>query len=160
MARSQDKNIQKAIWSYEQQVSRCGNKKNPYYKHYGAKGLSVEYSCKEFISWWLQEKSNFRGKIPTVSRIDHDKGYSFDNIKMEDKGKNTAERNVRVCSRATFAFRYPTYEFLGLFRSGRAAARHFGIAQCDVRRTVNYEYKQTHGMIFRSKFPDLTYLRI
>lgn len=93
---------------------------------------------------------NFTGKIPTVSRIDHDKGYSFDNVILEDKCKNSKERNVRVCSRKTLAFKYPSQEFIGSFKSGREAARKLGLNQADVRRVTCGMYKQTHGLTFKN----------
>jgi hypothetical protein len=59
-------------------------------------GYTVSYSSREFINWWLKEiKKRSSWLRPSVNRIDHSKGYSFDNIFLEETSFNTAERNRR-----------------------------------------------------------------
>lgn len=81
------------------QMDRCNNPKNPGYRHYGGIGIRVEYTSRQFVGWFLESLVEFR-KIhpfenPDIGRIDHNKNYSFDNIKMETDAENTKERNIR-----------------------------------------------------------------
>jgi len=88
--------IKNAYVSYREQRTRCYNKKREKYKYYGEKGIEVKYSSGEFIGWWLEEIKSFKGKDPTISRIDHSKNYEFGNIKIESRSDNTIERNKRI----------------------------------------------------------------
>lgn len=58
-------------------------------------GLAVEYSLPAFVVWWVNALKTFTGKTPTVGRLDHSKGYFFDNIEMQDKADNSRERVQR-----------------------------------------------------------------
>ena len=73
--------------------SRCLNKKNGDYIHYGDRGIKV---CKE----WINDFSKFlydMGAAPcnsTIERIDNNTGYSKNNCKWIDKKKqNCNKRN-------------------------------------------------------------------
>ncbi len=55
-----------------------------------------EMSVREFVGWWLNEMKTFKGKTPSVSRLDHSKGYSWDNFIIEeliDNIREAAQRN-------------------------------------------------------------------
>lgn len=80
---------------WKNQRDRCQNKNNLSYKYYGAKGVKVEYSSREFISWWVSESVKENYIEPTCGRINHDKNYSFDNIKIQEKAANSAETWTR-----------------------------------------------------------------
>lgn len=54
------------------------------------------YSLPEFRKWWEKELKKFKGKTPTISRLDHEKDYSFDNIEIMDKSDNSIERQERL----------------------------------------------------------------
>lgn len=90
----------KAYNSYNHQKKRCYSKTNKAYLNYGAKGIKVEYSVREFIAWFLKEYKKFNKNIPLkfldIGRIDHSKNYSFDNIRLESRSENTKERNNRL----------------------------------------------------------------
>lgn len=81
--------------SYNNQKNKCNNPKNKWFKYYGGKGLKVHYSAREFIGWWLYNLKTFKGKTATVSRVDHNKGYLFENIKMECVSVNSRESFLR-----------------------------------------------------------------
>ena len=74
-------------------IHRCTNAKNPAYKHYGERGITI---CEEwldvatFINWC--EDTYIEGM--TLDRIDNDKGYSPDNCRWE--GKATQKINQRM----------------------------------------------------------------
>jgi hypothetical protein len=89
--------IKRAYQSWIDQRYRCSNKKSESYKYYGGKGIKVLYSSREFIGWWLHEIKKKRYKKPTISRLNHDGNYEFNNIKLEEHIDNcvidTIKRN-------------------------------------------------------------------
>lgn len=85
------------------QRHRCNNPNASDYKYYGRKGVEVKYSSEEFYKWFKKE----RKKIPlnikvNVDRINHNKHYSLNNIKLVTKTENIIESNTR---RAKVAFK-------------------------------------------------------
>lgn len=81
--------------TWRAQRQRCNNKKATSYKHWGAKGIKVEYSAREFIAWYLKNIKYFVGIDPVTSRLDHSKNYSFDNIKLESRAENSRDAMQR-----------------------------------------------------------------
>lgn len=80
------KDVKRAKTSYDKQVER--SKKN---------GLPLPtYTNREFIGWWLEAMKDFIGTWPTCGRIDHKKGYSFDNIMLQDRKDNSSEGAIRT----------------------------------------------------------------
>src|SRR3990167_7833988 len=73
------------------QKARCDNPNNAKYPWYGAKGILVEYSWSDFLSWFKNNLKNYKGHWSefSVGRIDHDKGYSLNNLKLETIWENT-----------------------------------------------------------------------
>lgn len=90
--------VKDAYISYREQRTRCYNKNRKKYKNYGAKGIEVKYTSRQFIGWWLSEIKYFKGKKPTIGRINHDGNYEFGNIIIQDISDNSIERNKRVPS--------------------------------------------------------------
>ena len=78
------------VW--RRQRDRCLNKNSMSYKTYGAIGIKVEYSSREFVGWYL---SNYIEGCD-VGRIDHSKNYSLTNIEFQTRSQNTIERNNRL----------------------------------------------------------------
>lgn len=93
------KEAQRAYQSITDQISRCYNPKSRSYRWYGAKGVRVMYERKDFVAWWLFHIKTFKGDRPSVSRLDHSKHYSFDNIKLEERRDNTRESLRRMVGR-------------------------------------------------------------
>lgn len=85
-----------AYTAWANQRRRCYVKSNPRYKDNGAKGIGVNYSSREFISWFLFNIPKFKGRNPSVGRIDHSASYSFENIRIESVQDNSMERILRV----------------------------------------------------------------
>lgn len=85
----------KAYALYQCQMQRCYNKNKPIYKRYGGRGLTVDYSREDFIAWFEKNISLFQGGDPTIGRLDHSRGYSFDNIRIESASQNSYERHTR-----------------------------------------------------------------
>lgn len=84
--------VLKAYQSYKNQKPRCSNKNVRSFRDYGAKKIKVEYSCREFIAWYLRELKKKTYKDPVIGRIDHSKNYDFDNIMIDEPFKD----NVRM----------------------------------------------------------------
>lgn len=76
------------------QRDRCGSVNHKGWKNYGAKGIRVEYSSREFVYWCLSNR-NFNINS-SIGRINHSKNYSLDNIEITTRSKNAAERNSRL----------------------------------------------------------------
>lgn len=90
------KMYRRANSSFNSQVDRCTKPTAQRFNSYGAKGLAVSYTKIEFIEWWFLElKTRKKWTCPTVGRIDHTKGYSFGNIRLEEKSENSKERIAR-----------------------------------------------------------------
>lgn len=91
------KDEKKAASLYNCQIQRCYYAYRKEYKYYGKIGIKVNYSKKDFIAWYLHYIKEFKGKNPTIGRIDHSKNYSFDNIEIQDFIDNCKERVQRNC---------------------------------------------------------------
>lgn len=88
--------VKKAYTSFTMQRQRCYNKNHNRYKYYGARGIEVEYEAKEFIGWWLWQRSIHPNmQNPQCGRIDHGGNYRFDNIEMVSRFDNLREMNAR-----------------------------------------------------------------
>lgn len=88
--------VKKAYAAWSSQRQRCLDTKNPKFRNYGAKGIKVEYSAREFIGWYLENSKGLDLRGTCVGRIDHSKNYRFDNIKIETISDNSKERLARA----------------------------------------------------------------
>lgn len=132
--------VQKRAYSiYTDQKRRCQNTKRSSYKNYGKKGISVKYSRSEFILWYQNEIKNFQGDFPSVGRIDHDKGYSFDNIRIESISQNSHERRIRLkdvySNKPVGLFSKKTKECIATFSSMKECAKRLDIPYDSVKRS-------------------------
>lgn len=125
-----------ALESYYGQRKKCINKNNRWYKYYGGKGVTVDYSAREFVSWWLHHRKKFKGTTATVGRKDHNRSYCFENIEMQDMADNSREailrnklntREKRISSKRLLWVKggHPIF----CFNSIRDAALFFGVSQ-------------------------------
>lgn len=88
--------VKKAYDTWATQRQRCRDPKTESYPHYGARGIKVEYTSREFIDWFLKESEGRDLSQLSVGRKDHDKNYSLDNIEMVTKSENSSERYKRA----------------------------------------------------------------
>jgi hypothetical protein len=123
---------------YDNQRRRCYCKSNPRFKDNGAKGFTVDYSKRDFIAWYLHHIKLFKGKNPSVGRIDHSIGYSFDNIRIESLEDNSMERIIRCGPtkerRRILIIDLITGESIFVAESAREAARLTGIHAAHVSK--------------------------
>lgn len=73
------------------QRTRCYNKRDKLYKYYGARGIRVKYTSKEFVKWYAENLIGFIGD-PSVDRIDNDGHYEISNIQLITRSENSKKR--------------------------------------------------------------------
>lgn len=141
------KHSRQAYLSWNSQRTRCYNPRHPTFKNYGARGIQVRYSSREFVGWWLHHIKTFKGTIPTAGRIDHDGHYEFCNILMQDKADNTRE----VLSRRGSPRKKRIIETVSQreFDSIIDAAKSLGIMRCTIRRSIKNGRSTLHGYVFK-----------
>lgn len=125
-----------AYESYNGQKAKCNNPRNHFYSTYGAKGIRVKYSPREFIGWWLYSLGKFSGTKAVCARRDHDKDYCWENIFMCDSSLNSLESMVRTVNRTApktmigvVAIDPKTNQQVASYSSVRDAARQLGVSQ-------------------------------
>lgn len=143
------KKVKKAYVSYLNQRQRCINAKHPSYPRYGGRGIKVTYSCREFVAWWLSAIKNFDGIDPTVSRINHDDDYRFDNIRIESRSENSKERLRR--NPHQHRLRKPVYifkngKFIRRCASVNAAAKSLSVTASHVSAALNGRVDNIQGI--------------
>lgn len=125
------KKIQKIYWIWSAQIARCNNSKHKRFKTYGAKGIRVEYTAKEFIGWFQEAIKNCPFKEPHVGRIDHSKNYSFDNIELQTARDNALEVHARYGGTNAKLNKQKAEEIRELLKKGQltqtAIAAKFGV---------------------------------
>lgn len=115
-----------AYRSWQDQRHRCLYKGNPNYRWYGAKGIKVEYSSRDFVSWWLTEykKRRFTGsRRVVVDRVDPSKNYTFGNIKLVTDKTNS--RRVAIQKHRRKVIYLPTGR---IFNSLTEAGKFWGFS--------------------------------
>ena len=90
--------VEFAYNAWKNQRKRCRNPRGKDFKNYGGNGINVEYSSREFIDWFLKNTSDEDYRY-VVGRIDHSKGYSFDNIQLETRRQSSLEMLDRTARR-------------------------------------------------------------
>lgn len=137
----------KASIAYDNQKRRCYCKTNPRYKDNGEKGIKVLYSKKDFIAWYLHYIKEYKGKNPSVGRIDHSKSYSFDNIRIESIQDNSNER-IQRCGptrsrKKVYIIIAHTKEKIMIADSIRQAAKLTGAQQGHIPKYCRKELNKT-----------------
>lgn len=108
--------VKRAYQAWADQRKRCNNHKAASYPWYGAKGISVEYDSKEFITW-----------------------YPFDNIEMQEKRDNCLESLKRTGfekrvkkSKPIAAYNRHTGELIKIFASRKEAEKETGVSASNI----------------------------
>jgi hypothetical protein len=80
----------KALVTYGNMRNRTRNPNVAKDKNY--LGLSVDIDSRDFIGWFIAHYNSRSWKMASVGRIDHSRGYSLDNIEMQEMSENSKER--------------------------------------------------------------------
>jgi len=79
---------------YQSMKSRCYNKKNPEYKNYGGRGITVSQRWLKSFSNFLEDMGNRPSEAHSLDRIDNNKGYEYKNCRWAtDREQNENRRN-------------------------------------------------------------------
>jgi hypothetical protein len=117
------------------------------------------FTAREFLGWWLFHTKDWPhlNDKPTAGRIDHKKGYSFDNMRVEPMTENSRESMMRNKTNVRQSIRYGQkimvfdrgHQHIATFSSIRDAAKTMGISQRLMQFRIRGKYKQTnHKFIF------------
>lgn len=87
--------VKKAVGLIKAQRDRCNREKNASYKSYGAKGIKVEYTTRQFVGWFIANIGEASLNTVSVGRINHSKNYTIDNIAIETISSNSSESAKR-----------------------------------------------------------------
>ena len=136
------------------QQDRCNSPNHYGYKNYGAKGIRVEYSPREFVSWCIDNP--LFTLTSSIGRIDHAKNYCFSNIEvLSSRSENTKERNARLGnpmpSVRVHVVDRTTNSILSTEDSLRAASRKTGVKVQTIKRHCEgrLKYKSSSLLTFR-----------
>lgn len=136
-------------YTYENIKSRTSRtSKYPTYK-----GLSCDFSKREFIYWWIVQNRFYKMKKPSVGRINHFRGYSFDNIKLEELSENSRESRYRTGTHVKPMGMIISKNRIDVAEtiSATQAARYIGVSVNMPIAVANGEHKQSKGWNFRWK---------
>ena len=135
---------------------RCENPNNSLFHRYWARGIKVEVSFEDFVSWFLEDYKRFYKvnglKRPSLSRINNDVGYRLDNIELTTVSANTRELYSRLGNSSPWGTKLDEFKLLTCLtmRGGEAeVAYSFGVCVQAVR-AVNYgrNWKNFHKTFF------------
>lgn len=149
--------VKKAVYIFEKQRARCLYKKDKSYKWYGAKGVLVTYSKREFISWYIKEYTSCSFEKPSVGRIDHSKNYSLDNIEMQEHRENSRDgmtrsgqnlKNKKKLSKKIAVYSKDEKVLLAHINGIRECARLFNINVTNIRLILRGKVKNSKKLPF------------
>lgn len=116
-----------------------------------------EFTAREFMGWWLSGLKSFKGTTPTCGRIDHSRGYSWDNMILQDMAENSREMAIRTgvsrrqrveLGNRVYVYIKGTRKLTGILPSIRTAAQFFGVSQRQIQFLVRGKHKQCRFINF------------
>lgn len=115
-----------------------------------------EMSAREFMGWWLKELENFKGDVASCGRIDHSRGYFWNNIEMQDMAENSREGMLRNVThlKSKLRNRKPVIASLDgeqvmCFLSIRDAANALSVSQRLVQFIIRGKYKTSQSVLYK-----------
>jgi len=137
---------------YYSQRERCYNPKHYRYKTYGGKGIVIEYSLKELLTWCKAKGINAL-KDMDIGRIDHSKSYSLDNILLQSRSENSKESFMRCGiknpKKEIMISDYTTGENLCIAESTHEAAYLVETTHGNVSMIAGQKRRSAKGFTFR-----------
>jgi len=131
--------VEYAYNAWKNQRRRCSGKTSDPTYH----GLSVEYTSRELVDWFLERTTDNDYKY-IVGRIDHNKGYSLDNIRLETRRESSIEMIDRLNKRKPLIIcDKKTHEELMIAKDSLEAAYLTGINQSAVVLSLKRYEKKT-----------------
>ncbi len=114
------------------------------------------FGAREFMSWWLEGLKTFNGTRPTCGRLDHSRGYTWDNFRMEDMADNSREMAARTLVKyrqqgrgnKVYVFIKGTSQLTGIFPSIRMAAKFFKVSQRKMQFIIREEQRPSKHINF------------
>lgn len=117
--------------------------------------IGNSYPAREYIGWYIQEYEKKEWVNPHISRKDHDKPYSFDNIEMQEAAENVRERLAR-CGQPHRTARKVCmkYNYGGVveYKNARTAATALGVHLTVIHRNCRNLFGKRHGLPTIAKF--------
>ena len=110
----------KTYKTWEGMIQRCNNPKNPRYKNYGGRGISVCQEWNEFLKF--VEDMGVRPDGYQIDRIDNDGDYSKENCRWIPKAENQLNKRTSKW----------WYVYGEKFSSAKIAAKKFGVCQTTI----------------------------
>lgn len=87
------------FYAWDNMMQRCFNKKNPSYKNYGGRGITVAPALQDFFRF-LEEVGPRPSPGLTLERKNNERGYEPGNLHWATRKKQ--QRNTRRCRMLTF----------------------------------------------------------
>lgn len=142
-----------AYQSWCDQRQRCMSPGNKNFKYYGKKGIKVEYTSREFISWWRQQLGSTKLKSTeriVCERIDHAKNYRFGNVILGTQRSNAREVGLRGLQRRKVLLLAPSGKVLRRFKTVGDAAKFCGRSSASVVQVCRGNAEcNSLGQVFR-----------
>lgn len=139
------------------------NEKQAFKAYYNMNARTKKYNLpksnieiREFMGWWLENLKIFKGKKPTCGRIDHNKGYSWNNIFMQDMIENVKESNHRnqqskiatiMTGKKVIVSCIKSGEDIAIIDSIKETSRIFGVSFTHIWNIINNKYKKQTSKI-------------
>lgn len=114
-----------------------------------------DIDTREFIPWYLKEQKTHKFNVPSVSRIDHSKGYTWGNFILDEMANNSREGAIRnnlarfamLASKKVVILDPKDDSILMIAPSIRDAARATNVSQRLVQFYVRGKYKKPRNNI-------------
>ena len=111
---------------------RCNNVNHDAYKYYGLKGIK-NFLTLEDIKFLMKRDNYHNIDKPSIDRLNSNKNYTLDNCRFIEQGKNSAERNIRISSKAVLQFDLQG-NFIKEFKSTMEIQRKLGIINSHISK--------------------------
>ena len=124
-------NVSREYTSYRNMLSRCYNKRNPFYKNYGGRGISVcEAWRHSFLAFYADMGACPEGL--TIDRKDNDGDYTPNNCHWASRTEQA--RNQRSCRMNIIAVRVIRLLLKNTVISQKRIATAYGVNQTTISR--------------------------
>ena len=82
-------------FAWDNMVARCTNPKHPYFKWYGARGITVAPVWMTFMGFWRDMEDGYARGLE-LDRIDNERGYEPGNCRWVTRKQNQRNRRNTV----------------------------------------------------------------